>query len=247
MFQSVILVLMVGVAHLIGKNLLSFIENDNLATMLNGIFKCCLLFFFLTYMVRNKFIERLAFSFKKINTPILITSILGIISISYFPLPEFSFFDQDTLAHFVSDILESQPDIFIFVYLVLIAPVFEEIVFRGLILRGLSETYSPIVAILISSVLFTILHVSLIGTFLFGLFIGWVYYQTKNLLYCILMHMAVNLIAFGMRLAVFEKYTTIESLNGFLESNNLFVGAALLIVFFVSLYYLSLTLKKYEQ
>ena len=61
------------------------------------------------------------------------------------------------------------------------------------------------------------------------------------------MHTAVNLIAFGMRLAIFKKYTTMGSLSSFLESNNLLIGAALLIVLLGSLYYLYVTLKKYDN
>jgi len=238
---------MLSISHIIIKNLLSFIENDNLITMLNGIFKCCLLFLFLLYMVREKYIEKLEFSLKEIDIAVLITSVLGIISISFFPLPEFSLFKQDTIENYVVNAIDNQSDIFIFISMVVTAPILEEIIFRGVIQRGLSTKYSPVISIVISSALFAVLHLSLVGTFLFGLFIGWIYYRTKNLLYCILMHAVVNLISFGMRFVIFKEYVTMDNFTGFFQSHNLLIGSVLLVIFLGSMFYLYLTFKKHDN
>ena len=53
-------------------------------------------------------------------------------------------------------------------------------------------------AILISSLLFGIVHLNpwqFIGAFQIGLFIGYVYYHTRNVGYCILIHLSNNLTA----------------------------------------------------
>jgi membrane protease YdiL (CAAX protease family) len=193
---------------------------------------------FLYVLTRNNYIARLQFSLKNAHTTVIIASVVGIVSISYLPIPTFSFFDAETLTGVMSDTLENNTDIFTFIYVVLIAPVFEEIIFRGLILRGLSARYSPLYGIILSSALFTQLYLTLIDTFLFALFIGWVYHRTQNLLYCILMHSAVNAVAFGMRIIVIKDLTTVENLNNFIVSNHYRLAFISLVIFSLCTYIL---------
>jgi membrane protease YdiL (CAAX protease family) len=90
-------------------------------------------------------------------------------------------------------------DIYSFVTIVMIAPIFEELIFRGIILDGFLKVYSPKKSIIWSSVLFALIHLNpwqAIGAFLIGLFIGWVYYRTQSIIPCILIHFTNNLIAF---------------------------------------------------
>ena len=78
------------------------------------------------------------------------------------------------------------------------APILEELVFRGIILDGLLKRRSPLSAILISSFLFGFVHLNpwqFIAAMILGMFIGWVYYRTKNLFYCILIHFTNNFAA----------------------------------------------------
>lgn len=75
--------------------------------------------------------------------------------------------------------------------------VFEELFFRGVIARGLSE-WGKLTAALISGALFAFAHGSgdrLVYPFLFGLVLAGVYFETKNLLVPIFAHMANNLYA----------------------------------------------------
>ena len=86
-----------------------------------------------------------------------------------------------------------------FLLLVLIASIMEEWLFRGIILDGLLRTYTPAKSIILSSVLFGILHLNpwqFVGATLIGLFSGWIYYRTKKLTLSILVHMTNNLAAF---------------------------------------------------
>lgn len=85
--------------------------------------------------------------------------------------------------------------IFSFATIVIAAPIMEEFVFRGIMLRGLLKNYSPQKAIFWSSFIFGLVHLNpwqFIGAFLIGLLLGWVYYRTGNLLYCIVIHLVNN-------------------------------------------------------
>ena len=88
---------------------------------------------------------------------------------------------------------------FSFIAIVIAAPVFEELIFRGIILDGLLQKYRPIESIVLSSILFGIVHLNpwqFIGAFTLGMFSGWIYYKTKNLSLSILIHSVNNLVAF---------------------------------------------------
>ena len=78
---------------------------------------------------------------------------------------------------------------------VVIAPVTEEIVFRGLILRGLLGRWRPMAAILFSSGLFALVHFNPAQApvaLLLGLLTGWLYARTRSLGLCILAHAPNN-------------------------------------------------------
>lgn len=75
------------------------------------------------------------------------------------------------------------------------AALFEEFVFRGIIERGLLANGSPIKAILWSAVLFALVHMNpwqAIPAFVFGIFMGWVYYRTHCLWATIFLHFVNN-------------------------------------------------------
>lgn len=78
----------------------------------------------------------------------------------------------------------------------LLAPLAEELVMRGGIEeRLLQRKGNAMTAIVVSSLLFAILHMSpslVIGAFLNGLLYGWVYYLTRSVAVCFVMHMANN-------------------------------------------------------
>lgn len=97
-----------------------------------------------------------------------------------------------------------------FITVCLFAPVFEEILFRGILLRGLLQNrVHPIMAIGLSSLLFGFAHLNpwqFLGAGLLGCVFGFVYYQTKALWICILLHALNNSLSFVMMI----KYETME-------------------------------------
>lgn len=77
----------------------------------------------------------------------------------------------------------------------ILAPVVEEFMFRGVLLKRLIGKTSVWGGILLSSLLFGILHLDVIGAFLFGVVASLLYLRTNNLLLPILLHIINNSLA----------------------------------------------------
>ena len=84
----------------------------------------------------------------------------------------------------------------LFLGAILLAPLFEELIFRGIILKGFLTKYTPAISIILSGVLFCAIHgqpILLFGALYFGILSGWIYYKTESLGLCILLHFLSNL------------------------------------------------------
>ena len=83
---------------------------------------------------------------------------------------------------------------------VILAPITEEIIFRGVVLRSmLKMRWHPWVAIPISALIFSFIHgttYQTIDILPFGIIVGWLYWRTKSLLPGIVIHIVNNFIAF---------------------------------------------------
>lgn len=82
-----------------------------------------------------------------------------------------------------------------FLKVAVVAPVVEELIFRGLILQGFRRNYSPLVAVLMSALLFALFHLNpwqFPATFMLGLLLGWIMLRTNNILLAILGHSINN-------------------------------------------------------
>jgi len=79
-------------------------------------------------------------------------------------------------------------------FCLIIAPIFEEYIFRGMLLNGFRQSMSPRVAILASAVLFTLVHppVSMIPVFCLGLLTGICFERSRLLLAPIIVHIVYN-------------------------------------------------------
>ena len=84
---------------------------------------------------------------------------------------------------------------FMLLSLVILAPIVEEFVFRGVFLTRFMAKTSMWGGILISSLLFGVLHLDFVGAFLFGIIASLLYLRTGNLLLPILLHMLNNALA----------------------------------------------------
>ncbi|OBR92688.1 MULTISPECIES: CPBP family intramembrane glutamic endopeptidase [Clostridium] len=90
----------------------------------------------------------------------------------------------------------------------IIAPVIEEILMRGFVLGGLKDSYGNGIALLISAVLFAVLHFNMVQTisaFICGIILGILFLKTDSILSCIIAHIGYNLISFAMMIMPYIK------------------------------------------
>ncbi|MGH4126060.1 MAG: lysostaphin resistance A-like protein [Clostridium sp.] len=76
-----------------------------------------------------------------------------------------------------------------------IAPIYEEIVFRGILLKGMSSKINPKLALIVSALFFALVHLNIpqgINAFLLGLIIGAIYLNTESIYLCIFAHFINN-------------------------------------------------------
>lgn len=81
------------------------------------------------------------------------------------------------------------------VSVVIAAPLVEEFLLRGVMLRGMLKHTYPLKAIIYSALFFALVHMNLYqaaGAFMVGLFMGWIYYITGSLWLTILIHATNN-------------------------------------------------------
>jgi len=86
-----------------------------------------------------------------------------------------------------------------FVATVILAPIIEELYFRGLILPAVAKRYGWLLGVVISSGFFAILHMQvnvIIYTFLLGIVLSFFYIRLKSIIPGIVLHMINNLLAF---------------------------------------------------
>lgn len=107
------------------------------------------------------------------------------------------------------------------------APLFEEWLCRGVVLRGLLSKNSPMTAITVSAAFFAIIHLNpwqAIPAFILGLLFGYVYYKTGSLKLTMLMHCANNTMA-----AIFSRIPAFEEAESFIEVMNPWTYAGIFI------------------
>jgi len=77
----------------------------------------------------------------------------------------------------------------------IIAPIVEEMLFRGVILRSFLRQYGRIPSVLGSAALFGIAHLNIyqgVEALIAGAILGWLYERTRSLIPCIALHAAYN-------------------------------------------------------
>lgn len=100
----------------------------------------------------------------------------------------------------------------------IVAPVFEELLFRGAIEGHLLKTFSrPQYAILLSALIFGIVHgnpAQIPFAFVLGLLLGWLYYATGSLLPGMLLHFLNNSSSVVLMLTVPESSNSMNAMFG---------------------------------
>ncbi len=121
---------------------------------------------------------------------------------------------------------------------VIAAPILEEFIFRGIILKGFLKNYSPSKAIIWSAVLFGLVHMNpwqFIGATAIGLIIGWLYWKSNSLIPGIILHFVNNLSA---SLMYFYSSNIEGTARDFVNNDNLYFSVYLVaILVLVAAYY----------
>ena len=78
-----------------------------------------------------------------------------------------------------------------------VAPVGEEVFFRGLLYQGVASFVGALSAVVVSAVAFGACHDRFLGPFLFGLVLCLLYQRTASLFMCVIAHCVANLLGFS--------------------------------------------------
>ena len=151
----------------------------------------------------------------------------------------------------------------ILLFLLFIAvSVAEETYVRGYVLKNLLQSFNPIISLIISSAIFSLLHffnpnvnyIALTELFIAGILLGISYVHTKNLWFPIALHLSWNFfqVMFGFNVSGMDTYSLIEF--EIIENNNInggdfgFEGSYLSILFsLIMMYFLWKYYKKFAE
>jgi membrane protease YdiL (CAAX protease family) len=128
----------------------------------------------------------------------------------------------------------------------LLAPLSEELVFRGAILRELLKwKENPWIGIIISAMLFSLVHmnpVQMPHAFLVGILLGWLYYRTDSIIPGVIWHWVNNTVAYVMYNLTNPDETLLEYFGS--QQRVLMAVGFSLMIFLPALYQLNQRLSK---
>lgn len=93
-----------------------------------------------------------------------------------------------------------------------IAPIVEEVFFRGFVLQTLLGKYSPILASILTAAFFAVLHFEFgsMGIIaILAMILNWMFIKTRSIIPCIAFHMANNVLAFLLEWLVWQGYVQV--------------------------------------
>ena len=217
-------IIIVGVFQLIGVICAGVdINNPNpdyttlqhtIISVFNVLGTCLLLWLFMEFADKEKFIN-LGFQIKNRGKDIIIGIILGlvIISLGYFSLLFLKEINYTKITFNFKEVLLS-------ILLFTLVSAGEEMLFRGYILKNLMISFHKYTALLVTSLLFALMHgfnpnidlFSLLNLFLGGIVLGITYIHTKNLWFPMALHLSWNLFQtfYGFNVSGQKSYSIIE-------------------------------------
>ena len=182
-----------------------------------------LLFIIVLYLLYLKEMK-IIFTYKKLNFFFIVKSLIYILSIGMIYYIIYFIFDNSFLFIFFkyfNDVLTDKKNItiydilileklqrprfepFMLIATVIISPIFEEILYRGLMYNKLKEISNAFIGVLISSILFALLHIPKYGfgintffLFLVGILLAYCYEKSNNIYVPIFVHSINNFFIF---------------------------------------------------
>ena len=134
--------------------------------------------------------------------------IIGAVSFAAFHMPHFWFntmlydrvgFYRPTVNIDLSRATRIADSILVGIMVIIIAPISEELIFRGALLSGLSRITKPYIAVLLTALAFAVFHMSPLRTvyqLILGVVMGFAVIFTRKVIVAIIIHMVSNLFAF---------------------------------------------------
>jgi membrane protease YdiL (CAAX protease family) len=151
----------------------------------------------------------------------------------------FQILRQDIIENPLEEVLNNTPIWSVILFTVILAPILEEVLFRGIVckkLLALGEGY----AIVASAVLFAVFHgnfYQLFYAFTLGCFFAFIYVKTGKLRYTILLHMLVNFFGGAIPTMLLSKLNLDLLMEGNIDYVVANIGAILLFLLYELLYY----------
>lgn len=137
----------------------------------------------------------------------------------------------------------------IFMKVSVIAPIIEELIFRGLIFNGFRRNYNGFVAIFMSALLFSLFHLNpwqMPATFMLGLLLGWLMLRTNCIVVSILGHSINNtlvLLNITYWKEINEFSINLLDKNNLLRLSGLVMALSLILIYFTSINWIRRTKK----
>lgn len=218
-FQIVFSVLIMAVAALKGlrdEELITQFANNNILIS-NGLSFLFITLILIFIFKRQKIDIKKEFKLHKCNKKQLLLSIITSVSYSilFFILTYDNNFKNSEAIHnsvkYYSKLSTGLGIVLMIINLLILAPISEELSFRGIIYTRAEQDSSSILPIIVSSLLFGIMHLSVggislvSGAFFIGFIFSLIYYKTKSLYACIIAHSFANLPDF-----IFYNYPTLS-------------------------------------
>ena len=171
----------------------------------------------------------------------IVVSVIDGLLLFVLPMPEW-------LEKIFENIVTGNQTADLILFIVLVGPVGEELIMRGVICEGLLRNTTPAKAIVWSSIIFSVFHLNPwqgITAFVFGCFVGWLYWKTRSIIPCILVHVFHNSIVVVKNTFWVDLHSEKAS---FLSKKDFFSGSELLylvvglIAFLIGYYLIKLAL-----
>lgn len=121
---------------------------------------------------------------------------VGVLGLAYVIEPLYSWLRMpDYIKELFDRTFSGDNHLDLFISASVLAPLCEEFLCRGTICRGMLAHTTPVKSILMSSLIFAVIHMNpwqAIPAFIIGCFLGWVYYRTHSYWTCVFIHFINN-------------------------------------------------------
>ncbi|HYQ58582.1 MAG TPA: type II CAAX endopeptidase family protein [Draconibacterium sp.] len=128
-----------------------------------------------------------------------------------------------------------------FMKVAVVAPIVEELIFRGLVFNGFRRNYNGFVAVFMSALLFSLFHLNpwqMPATFVLGLLLGWLMLRTNNIVVAIIGHSINNamvLLTVNYWEPIHEHSIYLMEHNNFLLLSAFVAALSLILIYFTSM------------